>query len=474
MTHTSILNFSNRDVFRFILNVLMLAGSVFVILIPAIQNGYPLLYSDSASYIYSGHAGIVPVDRPIVYGFIVRHVSMSFSLWIVVFMQAVIFTFLTWLSFKVLNRSERAYVYTLITSVLIGLFTGASNYISQIMPDIFSAYMIWSLSLIFVSRSLSIRWLLWVLALTSALAHYSNILTISALVIISIVIFLFFQRKERIDRTITIQLIGLLLLPWLLLPIINYSYQKEFFFNKSSNIFFTGRLIESGLLKKYLSEYPEATKYDLYVYRDQLPDKIWQFVWNEDSPLYAGGCLEDGWVNCWLDKSDEYGGMIRSALLKPPILGQFVWISIIDWMKQLTVFDIGHLSKQGDDSPFKDIIPRYFDDSPMFERSNQFKEDLFFIKESTVQSYFVLLSVLLMLIIIWKSDKRYISREHVAMTLAIVIGLLVNALVCSMFSGVLNRYQGRIIWLIPMLAIFIASRYWDQRMGSLPGALKNK
>ena len=454
---------NNKDVFYLSFKALIAMGSVLILLLPAIKNGYPLLYSDSASYIYSGHEGIVPVDRPIVYGFIVRHISMSYSLWFVVILQAAIFVCLTWLSFKVLNRGERACIYTLITCFLLGLFTGASNYISQIMPDIFSAYMIWSLALIFVTKSRAHRWLLWAFTLISALVHFSNILTITVLAIIFILIIVITHKREGISKTITFQLIGLLILPWLLLPTINYAFQKEFFFNRSSSIFITGRLIETGLLKKYLTEYTEAAKYDLYEYRDHLPEKIWQFVWNEDSPLYAGGCLDGGWVNCWLEKSDEYDNMIRSVLSKPPLFCQFLIISLQDWFKQLLDFDIGHLTKQGESSIFKDMIARYFDDSPMYEKSDQFKGDLFFIKESAVQSYFVLLSVFLTIIFVLLSGKRRIKKEYLFVALVIVVGLLINALDSSMFSGVLNRYQGRIIWLIPMLAIWCSIRYFEKK-----------
>ena len=64
----------NRD---YLINTVLLFISVFVLIIPALKNGYPILFSDSGTYLSSGHSGYVPVDRPILYGIFVRHISLS-------------------------------------------------------------------------------------------------------------------------------------------------------------------------------------------------------------------------------------------------------------------------------------------------------------------------------------------------------------------------------------------------------------
>jgi hypothetical protein len=35
----------------------------------------------------------------------------------------------------------------------------------------------------------------------------------------------------------------------------------------------------------------------------------------------------------------------------------------------------------------------------------------------------------------------------------IMLGMVLNALICVYFSGVTDRYQARVIWLIPLLAL---------------------
>lgn len=45
----------------------------------------------------------------------------------------------------------------------------------------------------------------------------------------------------------------------------------------------------------------------------------------------------------------------------------------------------------------------------------------------------------------------------------IASGVILNALICGAASGVFARYQARVIWLIPLLALLIAARLWQAR-----------
>jgi hypothetical protein len=448
-----------RTFLNIFVDLFFLAGAVIIMMLPAIKNGYPFFYSDSASYILSGYQGVVPIDRPILYGLFVRHVSMLYSLWFVVFFQAAIFVGLMWLSFRIVKSNRLTSIYTFIACVLLGFFTGASNYISQIMPDVFSAFMIWSIALIFITSNSSVRWVLWTLALFSSMVHFSNLLTITVLVVILSGVILVLQKKIKYFRTIMIQFSGLLILPWMFLLFINHEYQKEYFINKSSNVFFTGRLIETGILEQYFEQYPESSQYSLFTHKGHLPQKSWQFAWNADSPLYDGDCIKDGWGTCWLVKSDEYGRMIYSTLSHSDLLLDFIQISLKDWMKQILDFEIGPLMHLGETPAFKEITTNYFDEGVIFTKSKQFQSDLFFKEESLIQHKFLIISVFILISIYLFVRKLGVNKTLLTVLSVVVLGLIVNALICSVFSGVLNRYQGRVIFLLPMVAIWTSVFY---------------
>jgi hypothetical protein len=136
-------------------------------------------------------------------------------------------------------------------------------------------------------------------------------------------------------------------------------------------------------------------KYSLYAKRDQLPGKVWQFVWNEDSPLYDGGCAErGGWSVCWTEKREEYSQMIKEVLSNPRILSRFVRVSIIDWGKQIIDFDTGHLDQLGENSSFAQIIPHHLDDENFYRSSSQYLRTLTFKTGSKVQRWMVGISVI--------------------------------------------------------------------------------
>jgi hypothetical protein len=54
--------------------------------------------------------------------------------------------------------------------------------------------------------------------------------------------------------------------------------------------------------------------------------------------------------------------------------------------------------------------------------------------------------------------RRAISRTERAAIAVVLAGLLVNAAVCGILSGVTDRYQGRVAWVLPTLAIAILLR----------------
>jgi hypothetical protein len=67
-------------------------------------------------------------------------------------------------------------------------------------------------------------------------------------------------------------------------------------------------------------------------------------------------------------------------------------------------------------------------------------------------------SVLLLIVL-----RRRLTPAEKAAVLVAAIGLLANAAVCGAFSAVTDRYQARVVWIVPALAFFIAARLWSAR-----------
>jgi len=282
-----------------------------------------------------------------------------------------------------------------------------------------------------------------------------------------LVLIVWLIKKWGSCRLISLRLLLLIGISWILQPTINFVFTKEFFISKSGNVFLMARLVETGIAKDYLIENCSNKNYSLCNSIDKLPEHAWQFLWNNDSPLYEDNCSENGgWSNCWVEKQQEYGDVIKDILLTPKYMKRLIKVSFFDFIKQLTDFDIGHLTKQGENSGFDPIIKKYFDDHFMYTQSKQYNKDLFFETESKIQKMAIFISLIVIVISgLWTilSGNR-ISKSIIMFVFIIVVGLLINAANCSFFASVLNRYQGRLIWLLPLIVLLFFFVFYDNRI----------
>ena len=143
--------------YRIVADICFVVLSVIFLIYPALYNGYPLLYTDSATYVISGHELNIPIDRPVFYGLFVWISSFSYSLWLVVIIQALFVVGLVYYTYSLFFQSFHKTLYAFFTIVTMSLFTGLPNYVSQIMPDIFTEYWCGLLSCFFSQKVLSAR-----------------------------------------------------------------------------------------------------------------------------------------------------------------------------------------------------------------------------------------------------------------------------------------------------------------------------
>jgi hypothetical protein len=81
------------------------------------------------------------------------------------------------------------------------------------------------------------------------------------------------------------------------------------------------------------------------------------------------------------------------------------------------------------------------------------------------------LSILLLPVLLWGAVQR---NDKLVMSLlaAVVSALIANAMLAGAFSDVHDRYQSRIIWIVPFVVVLALAR-WGQTLSrsriSLPG-----
>jgi hypothetical protein len=103
-----------------------------------------------------------------------------------------------------------------------------------------------------------------------------------------------------------------------------------------------------------------------------------------------------------------------------------------------------------------------------FDRSLQRHHNLPVEWSSRTQDTICGYSVLVLLVLIplaWIRKRQLL----LALTIVVVAVVTLNAAVCGVLSGVYARYQARVIWMIPMLAVLLARDLFQFRpLGSGP------
>ena len=452
----------NSKILKHFLNTLFFILSVIVLLFIAIKNGYPILFIDDGTYIISGIEEFVPIDRPIFYGLFIRHISLFYSLWFVIFAQSIIVVYILLLVYKHLFNAKYVFAKTFITSVLLTLTTGISYFTGQILPDIFAPVLFLGIALILSKKKLPLKTLipLSIIIVFSIIVHLAHLVTSLGLVVFFAVFFLIFIKKDFFKQRIKKLVIIVLLIgvSWLIVPSVNYWLGAEFKLARAPNVIYLSNLIRAGILNDYLEENCNEKQYDLCNYLDEISDNAQFFVWNmKKSPLYSGGCKKEGWTNCWVSKNEEFGKIINDVLKIPKYRNKIIKIEINYVLEQIFTFYIEERSPQKIVGNPSHLIKKYFHaDIKHHISSNQYENTLLFEKLSLVQYIIVIISIIaLILIFSVKKIRKKIPNNIKLFTFIIIIAILGNAATTGIFSSPVPRYQARVIWMLPMLVIMI-------------------
>jgi hypothetical protein len=438
------------------LNLLWFALAIAALMSPALINGFPLVYSDTGTYIAAAKTSSIPVDRPISYSLFLNITSLNLSLWFTILAQCAILVYLLFLLLKNVFGVQHSQVWTCGLTILLSFTTSISNYSSQLMPDIFAGWMLLIVFiLLFGQNNQLVKITLWLLFIISVTSHFSILVAATIMLFLLLTINLIWKWLPAKTNLIVLMLI---ITGWLTTPVINSLYGEKFSVSRCKNISLMARLVETGIVKEYLEEHCPDKNYPLCQYKDSLPAYGYLFAWEPTSPLYKGPCWGTGWGNCWIEKDQEYGILIRDIISSPKYLKKLFVISMKDTYRQLLDFKIGVLVPMKEQSaPFETIQTFYPQHLQAYKSANQYNRILYFHLISKIQTVFVITGIaIISILLIWNFVRRNKHRLLNYLTSFLLFGIVLNAAVCSSLSTVVDRYQSRVIWLIPfLLAVYL-------------------
>ncbi len=428
-----------------------------------LYNGYPLVYSDTGTYIGSGLQEFVPTDRPVSYGLFIKLFSFNVSLWYVILFQNLIVAYILFellKSFKICGKYFN-FTYLSIVAFLV-LFTGIGWYSNQVMPDFFAPLVVITIYLIFSDENkfLLRTSLLYLVLIFSLVTHFSHLL-IGLLMILIVMCLKLISRKFLKD--IQLKKIGivslLLLFSWLLIPSFNYIIEKRFILSKGNHVFLVAHLNDTGILEKFLDDKCDEEEYrdcKLCRYKDELPADLASFIWSGHILDSTGG---------WEGSRQEYNKIIAGTLKDPGYLFLNIKKSVNYGLIQLTRNKIGQgLSAYNEGSPPYGQIHWEFHhelNNYLNSKQNQLKGATLKLDTlNTVHLFVMIISIFMILAIFSTNLYKTANRDSMRFLWFVLAGVIINSFITAGLNSPCDRFQARIVWLVPLsLIIFIMKNY---------------
>jgi hypothetical protein len=453
------------------LRVLMILGiGTFILMLIGFYNGYPLVYSDTGTYIYSGFDKFIPIDRPITYGLFVKIFSFNYSLWFVILFQNFITAFVIYellKTIKIANNRFNFFYLSVLTFLM--LFTGLAWYSNQIMPDFFTPVFILVIFILLKRENYSwfTKVILCLILIYALITHFSHLLIAS--VLIGFVVILKFAVKRKFNDIALKNLLAVSIIifsSWFVLAGINYKVEKKFILSKASHVFIMAHLDDTGILEKYLKENCSKIEYKdckICQYKDSLTGDLGAFIW-------SGKILEKtgGWVN----SKDDYNKIIKGTLTTPNYLFLNIFKSFNYGLIQLTKNQIGQgltAYNQGS-APYQQIHWRFYDELTNYLNSRQNKWNGGNLKLDDLNLIHLVILILSLFIVIYLYTSSVLAKLEsttVLFLIFVIMAIVINSFITAGLNSPCERFQARVVWLLPFSLIILIYQNYNEIIKSI-------
>lgn len=439
-----------RERARTVLAAATIVAFTVVLLLPALFNGYPILFSDTADYLLRSETLLPSPIRAPGYAFWLRFASAGATLWLPIIAQSLMLAALVWQTVRVFGRPRP--VAALGAAVALTIATSIGWVSSKAMPDVFVAMVILGLYLLAchwsASSALARAFAIAAVAI-GATMHLTNALVGGAVLAAILVL----RWRDRHDRAMRQAMLSAALV-LIAATIATRSYESvrrdrtQQPFNGS--MFVLSHLVETGLAEQLLQERCASEQFALCPVRDTLTRQVEMFVWRpETSPRWF--VLHDDPALIREETMHLLGGIVRHH---PFALAA----SIVDYTaRQLVTFRVNdEIWRHRNRTEVQRVIARmYPNDLPEQERARQQENTLRQPWTPLVHLIAFLAAAAFSLVMLrreWIAGR--VSAMNAAGFHAIVwITLVANAAICANLASVFSRYQSRVSWLLPFAVL---------------------
>ena len=447
---------------------LIIIGAV-ILLWPALLNGFPLIFHDTNSYVR-----MTPeLPRSYFYKLFVYLTGFRASIWTTAVAQSLIASTAIWCFLRLMGLAGRRYFLATIAILAVG--SSLPIYASFIMPDLFTGLMFMLLfALLFLSDNMSpvLRALAFVMLVLAMATHSSHLVLALAITLLGAMWQLLQTPKPKpLGALLALAAIVTVALCFY---IYHGRVHHRYALSPTGSTFLMANLLEYGPAREELIERCPQIAPKLCAYRTQLRPMADNILWDADSPFntklggFDGVASEARQVD--FGTITDHPGLVfqisvrnsASALIAADPTAD---IERMDRSVQL----LRHMFQK----VYGGRTVRSFDAS--VQEHNAFPGQLVRILNG---STLALLMAVIVVVLAKGARSSSLSGGFVGFSL---LAYVMNAVLCATVSGVHDRYQARLSWVVVLALLLLlfdllrhASRGRQQTNAVSNGPLRQK
>ena len=422
------------------------AAMVLVLLTPAIWNGFPIIFPDTGGYLTAAIVGIPMHGRSALYGlFLAAGIPLIF--WPCVILQSALMAWLFSVTLRVNGLGERPWL-ALGIVVVLTVTTSLPWFAGQLMPDILFPAAVLALYLLTFRAEQLARWETIALAAVIAFAIPSHMAAAGMCVGIIMALWLLTRLTPFAMPNAKLWVAaGAVATGVALCPVSNYAITGKLAFTPGGPSFLFGRLLEDGIVGRYLNDQCPDPTLKLCAYKSKLPDNGDDWLWGDNIFNRLGG---------WQAWEAEEKKIILASLERYPFTHAIDAIAAT--LKQFASFqtEVSVNDNEPTIATFGDRIPQLY---PQFMAARQQAAHFDVRPLNILHVPLAALAIAGLGVVLIGRRRIGVAPEFTALCLTILLALAANAAICGIFSHPVDRYQGRLVPLAPFaIALMIAQR----------------
>ncbi len=431
----------NRIVARLVPGI----AATLILLLPAIWNRFALLEWDTGGYLARWFEGTLVPSRSTTYGlFLAAAAPLQF--WPALVLQAAAAAWIMALTLRIHQFPMQRLALPAIVAFLSAI-TALPWLASVLLTDIFAGLAVLALHALVCLPDRIARRERWGLVLFIAFAASTHSATYAVLVGLMLVAPVLSRlRPALVPRTTLPHGVAAVALGAGLLLAGNYVVAKEIAWTPGGYGIAFGRMLQDGIVTRYLNDHCPDPRLRLCAYRNELPLDADEFLW--------GNSVFDK-LGRFAGLGDEMRTIVLGSLRDYP--GMQLKAALIATARQLVTVGTGE-GITTDMWHTYGIIERYTPGNvPAMRAARQQHHQLSFklIDKIHVPVAWAAMALLPFVILLGWRDAAFADLASFAVTIA--LALLGNAAVCGIISNPHDRYGSRIVW----IAVFaVAMTTW--------------